>query len=71
MILIVDDDSININALEIMLENTVGVGENPNIKETIEKELEIIASYEDKLSVLLKYFTDSSYKKTKKNVLNR
>ena len=56
--------------VEIMLENTVGVGDHSNITETIEKELEIIASYEDKLSVLLKYFTDSSYKKTKKKVLN-
>ena len=52
--------------VEIMLENTVGVGEHPNITETIEQELEIIAGLEDKLSVLKKYFTDSK----KKEVLN-
>ena len=54
--------------IEIMLENTVGVGEHPNITETIEKELEVIAGYEDKLKVLKKYFTDSNSKK--KEVLN-
>jgi len=52
--------------IEIMLENTVGVGEHPNITETVEQELDIIAGYEDKLSVLKKYFTDSK----KKEVLN-
>ena len=52
--------------VEIMLENTVGVGEHPNITETIEQELEIIAGFEDKLSVLKKYFTASK----KKEVLN-
>jgi len=54
--------------VEIMLENTVGVGDHSNITETIEKELEIIANFEDKLNVLKKYFTDRSYKK--KEVLN-
>jgi len=54
--------------VEIMLENTVGVGEHSNIIDTVEKELEIIAGFEDKLSVLKKYFTDRNYKK--KEVLN-
>ena len=54
--------------VEIMLENTVGVGEHPNIIETVEQELEIIASYEDKLNALKKHFTDSNTKK--KEVLN-
>jgi hypothetical protein len=53
--------------VEIMLENTVGIGDHSNITETIEQELEIIAGYEDKLNVLKKYFTDN-YKK--KEVLN-
>ena len=56
--------------VDIMLENTVGVGEHPNITETIEKELGIIAEYDDKLKVLIKYFTDISFKKNKKKVLN-
>jgi hypothetical protein len=53
--------------VEIMLENTVGVGEHPNITETVESELEIIASYEDKLAVLKKYFED---KASTKKLLN-
>ena len=61
--------------IEILLENTVGVAEHPNIIETIEKELEIIAGYEDKLIVLDKYFIDSTTKhkkkqKSKKQLLN-
>ena len=53
--------------VEIMLENTVGVGEHPNITETVESEFEIIASYEDKLAVLKKYFEDNA---TTKKLLN-
>ena len=44
--------------VEVMLENTVGVGEHPNITETIEKELDIIAGYEDKIDVIKKYFEE-------------
>ena len=54
--------------VEIMLENTVGVGENTNITETIEKDLEIIAGFEDKLNALKKHFKDSNHKK--KEVIN-
>ena len=54
--------------VEIMLENTVGVGAHPNITETIEQELEIIAGFEDKLDVLKKHFKDSNHKK--KEVIN-
>ena len=43
--------------VENLLENGVGVAEHPDIMETIEKELEIMAEYDDKLSVLNKYFT--------------
>ena len=56
--------------VEIMLENTVGVGDHPNITETIEQELETISKYDDKLNVLKKYFTDKSFKKDSKKVLN-
>ena len=56
--------------VEIMLENTVGVGDHPNITETIEQELETISKYDDKLNVLKKYFTDISFKKNSKKVLN-
>jgi len=43
--------------VENLLENGVGVAEHPDIMETIEKELEIIAEYDDKLSILNKYFS--------------
>ena len=43
--------------IENLLENGVGVAEHPDIMDTIEKELEIIAEYDDKLSVLDKYFS--------------
>ena len=45
--------------VQVMLENTVGVGEHSNIAETVEKELDIIAGYEDKIAVLKKYFEDN------------
>ena len=38
------------------LEKGVGVPEHPDIMDTIEKELAIIAEYDDKLEVLKKYF---------------
>ena len=43
--------------IENLLEKGVGVAEHPDIMETIEKELEIMAEYDDKLSVLCKYFS--------------
>ena len=43
--------------IENLLENGVGVAEHPDIMDTIEKELEIIAEYDDKISVLDKYFS--------------
>ena len=42
--------------VENLLEKGVGVAEHPDIMETIEKELGIIAEYDDKLEVLDKYF---------------
>ena len=44
--------------VNVHLENTVGVAEHSDPIETIEKELETIAGYEDKLKVLLKYFDE-------------
>ena len=42
--------------VENLLENHVGVAEHSDIVDTIEKELDIIANYDDKLNVLRKYF---------------
>ncbi len=42
--------------VENLLEKGIGVPEHPDIMDTIEKELAIIAEYDDKLEVLKKYF---------------
>ncbi len=52
--------------VENLLNNTVGVAEHPDILDTIEKEIEIIAEYDDKLEILDKYF----FGKENKEVIN-
>ena len=52
--------------IENILEKGVGVAEHADIMETIEKELEIIAEYDDKLEILDKYF----FGKDDKEVIN-
>ena len=42
--------------VEIYLKNASGIGEHPDVLETIEKELKIIAEYNDQLEVIKKYF---------------
>jgi len=42
--------------VEVYLKNAAGVGEHPDILEAIEKELKVIAEYDDQLSVINKYF---------------
>ena len=42
--------------VEIYLKNAAGIGEHPDVMESIEKELKIIAEYDDQLEVLNKYF---------------
>ena len=42
--------------VEVFLNNPVGVGEHADIMDTIEKELNEIATYEDQLEVLNKHF---------------
>ena len=42
--------------VENILHNSVGVAEHPDIMDTIEKELEIMAEYHDKLEILKQYF---------------
>lgn len=44
--------------VEIYLSNPVGVGEHSDIMDTIEKELEEMAKYEDQLEILDKYFNE-------------
>ena len=61
----IEKHKINVNNL---LRNAAGVAEHPDIMHTVEKELEIIAEYDDKLSVIKKYFPLNSGKN--KEVLN-
>jgi|TARA_B100000424_G_scaffold21259_1_gene15178 hypothetical protein len=42
--------------IEVYLHSSTGIGEHSDIIETIEKELELMADYHDKLEVLDKYF---------------
>ena len=49
--------------VENLLHNSVGVAEHPDIMDTIEKELDMIANYDYKLNVLEKYFGEDGVKK--------
>ena len=42
--------------VEVLLEKINGIAEHPDVVETIEKELMIIAEYDDQLEMLNKYF---------------
>ena len=42
--------------VEVLLEKPAGVAQHPDTLETIEKELGIIAEYDDQLEMLKKYF---------------
>jgi|TARA_R100001463_G_scaffold35974_2_gene77998 hypothetical protein len=42
--------------VEVLLERAIGVSEHPNLVETIEGELAIMADYDDKLIILENYF---------------
>ena len=42
--------------VEVYLSSPVGIGEHSNVMEAIEEELNMIAKYEDQVSVLKKHF---------------
>ena len=42
--------------VEIYLSNPAGIGEHSDIMESIEKEIDIIAKYQDKIDVIHKHF---------------
>tara|TARA_B100000073_G_C23499527_1_gene479171 strand:- start:346 stop:561 length:216 start_codon:yes stop_codon:yes gene_type:complete len=48
--------------VEVYLENAAGVGEHPDILEAIEKELDIVAQYNDQLEIIATYLDDNSLK---------
>jgi hypothetical protein len=41
--------------VEVYLTNPVGIGEHPDVMEAIEQELNMIAKYEDQVSVIKKH----------------
>ena len=42
--------------VEVYLTNPVGIGEHPDVMEALEQELNMIAKYEDQVSVIKKHF---------------
>ena len=42
--------------VEVYLTNPVGIGEHPDVMEAIEQELNMIAKYEDQVTVIKKHF---------------
>lgn len=51
----IDKHKMNVN---VYLDNSVGIGEHPDVLEAIEKELAVIAQYMDELEVLNRYFKE-------------
>jgi len=47
---------------ENLMQNAVGIGEHGDIMDEIEKELDHMANYDDKLEMLNKYFGESKDK---------
>ena len=45
--------------VKVLLQKPVGVAEHPDVIETIEKEVRIIADYDDLLQMINKYFDKS------------
>jgi len=48
--------------VEIYLKNAAGIGEHSDVLEAVEKELKIIAEYDDQLEVISKYFEQDPLK---------
>ena len=44
--------------MDILLQNSVGIGEHSDIMDSIEKELEEMSKYHDLLEILSTYFPD-------------
>jgi len=52
--------------VEIYLKNAAGIGEHPDVLEAVEKELKIIAEYDDKIEVINKFFEKDPLKPKQK-----
>ena len=53
--------------VENLMRNSVGIGEHGDVMDEIEKELDQMANYEDKLEMLNKYFSESKDKEILKD----
>ena len=42
--------------IDILISSNVGVAEHPDVMESVEKELKVIAEYDDQLDMINKYF---------------
>jgi len=42
--------------IQVLLNNPAGVGDHPNIMQTIQEQLDIISKHKDRLSVLAEHF---------------
>lgn len=53
--------------VENLMRNSVGIGEHGDVMDEIEKELDQMANYDDKLEMLNKYFSESKDKEILKD----
>ena len=44
--------------VRILLDNPVGVGDHPNVIETIQGQLDIMSQNKDRLNILMEYFDE-------------
>ena len=54
----------HISNVEVLLTNPTGIGEHQDIQDSIEVELGKIADYNDKLEMLIKYFSKPQQNET-------
>ena len=54
------ESKINLARMDawIVLNNPVGVGDHPNVTETIQGQLDIMSQNKDRLNVLMEYFDE-------------
>ena len=46
----------HISNVEILLTRSVGIGEHQDIQDAMDKEMDKVAQFDDKLNIILKYF---------------
>ena len=44
--------------IQVLLNNPAGVGDHPNIMQTIQEQLDVVSKHKDRLSVLAEHFYD-------------